>query len=58
MFYYTLTNIEPKLRSTLQTIMLLAVAESQCITKYGIDIILEPFVEDMKQLESVSIWNI
>ena len=59
MFYYTITNIDPKLRSRLHTIMLLAVVESQYITKYGIDTILEPFIEEMKALESVSvgIWH-
>lgn len=54
MFYYTLTNIEPILRSKLHAIMLLAVATSKVINTYGIDEILKPFVEDMMELESVS----
>lgn len=54
MFYYTLTNIDPMLRSRLHAIMLLAVAKSQVINKYGVDIILKPFVEEMMELESVS----
>ena len=54
MFYYTITNIDPILRSRLHTIMLLAVANSQVIDTYGIDEILRPFVEEMKELESVS----
>jgi len=35
--------------------MLLAAVESKYISKYSIDTILEPFIEDMKDLESVSI---
>ena len=33
--------------------MLLAVVETALIMKYGIDVILEPFVDDLMQLESV-----
>lgn len=54
MFYYTITNIHPALRSRLQTIMLLSVVESKYIEMYGIDEILKPFVSEMMELESVS----
>ena len=54
MFYYTITNIDPMLRSRLGAIMLLAVAKSEVISKYGIDEILKPFVEEMMELESAS----
>lgn len=54
LFYYTLGNIDPMLRSKLRTIMLVAVVKTSSIEKYGIDVVLEPFVEDMKHLESVS----
>ena len=54
MFYYTITNIDPMLRSRLDAIMLLAVAKSEVISKYGIDEILKPFVEEMMELESAS----
>lgn len=53
MFYYTLTNIDPTLRSRLHAIMLLAVAKSQVINTYGINEILKPFVDEMMELESV-----
>lgn len=53
LFYYTLTNIAPALRSTLRAIMLLAVVKTSHIDEYGIDVILKPFVEEMRQLESV-----
>ena len=54
LFYYCLGNIHPSFRSKLQSILLLAVAETSLISKYGINIILDPFVEEMKELESVS----
>ena len=53
MFYYCLCIIDPSLRSRLQSIMLLAAVEISVMEKYGIDKVLEPFVEEMKQLESV-----
>ena len=53
LFYYTLTNITPALRSTLRVIMLLAVVKTSHIDEYGIDVILEPFVEEMSKLESL-----
>lgn len=43
--YYTLGNIDPKHRSQLGAIQLLAVATSPIIKKYGIDPILQPFME-------------
>ena len=46
--------MHPSLRSKLKSIFLLAVAETSIISKYGISSILEPFVEEMKQLESVN----
>ena len=46
--------MHPSLRSKLKSILLLAVAETSMISKYGISSILEPFVEEMKQLESVN----
>ena len=54
MFYYMIGNIEPRLRSGLHTIQLLAVTRTQHIDKYGISNILKPFVEDMIGLENVN----
>ena len=53
MFYYTITNIDPSLRSKLDAIMLLAVANFNVINRYGIDEILKPFIEEMMELEHV-----
>lgn len=52
--YYTLGNICPKYRSQLDAIQLLAVATYPVIKKYGIDAILEPFLDDLQFLEQVS----
>ena len=53
LFYYTLGNISPKYRSSLQSIQLLAVANSQVILDHGINHILNPVIEDIKVLETV-----
>ena len=58
LFYYTLGNIDPKLRSTMHTIQLVTVIKTELIGKYGINEILKPFMEDIHQLESVSTINI
>ena len=55
LFYYTLGNLPPKLRSSLKSIHLLNVCRYTDIEKYGIDVILEPFVEEIKELEKVFI---
>ena len=57
LFYYTLGNLEPRLRSTLAAIHLVAVVRTEYIITYGVDEILRPFVEDVKKLESVSPSN-
>ena len=54
LFYYTIGNIDPKFRSGLHNIQLLAVVRTALITKYGIAKILEPFIAALKSLESVS----
>lgn len=48
--FYTLGNIRPMFRSSLKAIFLLAVARSNGIDRYGIDVFLRPFVEDIKRL--------
>ena len=51
--YYQVGNLSPYLRSRLRSIQVVAVTKVPLITKYGIDPILEPFVNDMKKLEQV-----
>ena len=53
-FYFMLGNISPKYRSNLHTIQLLCVVRTSLLQKYGINQILEPFMSDIKELESVS----
>ena len=53
MFYYMIGNIDPRLRSGLHTIQLMAVARTQHIDKYGMNEILKPFMEEIRQLEEV-----
>ena len=50
MFYYMVGNIDPRLRSRLHTIQLMAVTHTQHIDKYGINEIL---MEESKKLEEV-----
>lgn len=50
MFYWSLLNLHPAHRSTLQSIQLLAVAKSSDIRVYGMDAILIPVVADLKIL--------
>ena len=57
MFYYTLGNIRPELRSTDRAIQLIIIA---CITspnleKYGFEAVLRPFIEDVNTLREVCI---
>lgn len=55
MFYYLLGNLSPYLRSQLRSILLLAAVKAPIIEKYGVDVVLEPFMRDLKILEEVSI---
>ena len=53
MFYYVLGNIHPKYRSTLAAIQLVTAVKHIHLNQYGIDKILEPFIEEIKELEKV-----
>lgn len=54
LIYYTLGNIHPNYRSRIMCIQLLAVVKSSVLQEHGPDTILEPFLEDIRALESVS----
>ena len=54
LFYFTLKNIEPAKHSVLHAMWLLAAVKTSYIKTYGINTILKPIVEEIKQLESVS----
>ena len=48
MFYYTIGNLRPELRSTLKATQLIACVSSSNIKKYGFRPILSPFINDVK----------
>lgn len=53
MFYYLLANIEPKYRSTLKCIQLIACVTVPDLQKYGYEMILKPFISDVNRLYEV-----
>ena len=58
MFYYTLGNLRPELRSTHRAVQLIACVTSVNLEKYGFGAVLEPFIKDVNDLCRVSIqWH-
>ncbi len=57
-FYFTLGNLEPKYRSTIASIQLLGIVKKSLLDKYGIDAVLQPFVDDLKKLVIVKLYCI
>lgn len=55
LFYYLLGNIEPKLRSSLKCIQLIACVSTENLEKYGFDMILKPFIQEANSLSKVCI---
>lgn len=57
--FFSLGNVRPQYRSSLKSIYLVGVARSQDITRYGIDIFLQPFVDDLKRLylDGITVCN-
>lgn len=51
-FYISFGNIETKFRSKLENIYLLAICNSNVLKKFGIDVILKPFFEELNQLQN------
>jgi hypothetical protein len=51
MFYYTLANLEPQIRSKRCAIRLLAIVKSNLVKKYGYNAILRPIISDLQKLE-------
>lgn len=52
-FYFVLGNLSPRNRSLLHSIQLVALAKTSLIQSYGIDVILQPFMESIHKLERV-----
>ena len=57
LFYYTLGNLDPILRSSLKNIHLLCVAKYELIKKYGIEKVMTPIVEALLELEKVTVLH-
>ena len=53
-FNYSLGNIFPVYHSTIKAIQILAITKLSVLMKYGSDVILYNFMENIKKLESVS----
>lgn len=53
MFYYTLGNIRPELRSSHRAIQLIACVTSPNLDKYGFEAVLDPFINDVNTLSEV-----
>ena len=55
LFYYTLGNIHPELRSALLAIQLLTVVKYDYVKTYGIDRIMKPIIDGVSEPENVCI---
>lgn len=51
--YFTLANIDPAQRSTLDAINLVALFSCSLLSTYSIDIILAPFLDEVAKLSEV-----
>ena len=51
--YFTIANIDPAVRSRLESINFVALFKSQLLQEYSFDDVLKPFVDDLKKLSSV-----
>ena len=49
-FYFQLGNLHPRYRSTYKSIQLLALCKAKLISKYTLDVVLKPIIEDIKKL--------
>ena len=58
LFYYTLGNLDPVLRSSLKNIHLLCVAKYELIKKYGIEQVMTAIVEALLELEKVTCYSV
>lgn len=53
-FYYVIGNVEPRLRSSLRNIQLIACVTTPLLQKYGFEKVLRPFIDDANKLSNVS----
>lgn len=55
-FYFTLGNVNPKFRSKLKSIQLVALVRRVHLVKYGMNAVLRPIVDDLKRLVSDTVY--
>ena len=48
-------NIDPKIRSSLRCIQLIACVKTPLLDEYGFDKVLQPFIKDVNRLSKVII---
>ena len=53
--YFMLGNLDPALRSRLDTINLVALFRTELLQQYSFDVIIQPFITDLKKLFTVSL---
>ena len=58
MFYYSLGNLNPKLRSKRCAVRLLAIVNGKLVKKYGYNAVLKPILSDIKMLETGHPFNV
>ena len=58
LFYYTLGNLNPRLRADLKAIQLIAVVKHTYLKQYGLHSVLKPFIDDMNMLSKVHITHV
>lgn len=49
--YGSLGNLKPKHRSTFKSMLLLSILKNTTITRFGLNVLLRPLVDDLKKLE-------
>ena len=50
LFYFVLGNLQPALRSKMRHIQLAVIATCGVMKKYGVDAVMKPILEDIKNL--------
>ena len=53
LFYFVIGNIDPKIRSTLRCIQLIACVKTTLLDEYGFGNVLKPFIDDVNRLSKV-----
>ena len=55
--YFMIGNLDAAFRSRLEAINLIALFNCDLLSHYSLDDVLSPFINDLKQLDDVSVTN-